>query len=94
MLFDNTDSDGSSFQVFRKLNGGKLFVDAILWAGTYKSSSLQRANSGLCALFDIHVSLKENGNLAGIKSCINFNFEILINSSRGMIPDCLNKGDI
>jgi hypothetical protein len=60
MLFDNADLDGlysmrgSSFQVFRKLNGGKLFVDAILWAGTYKSSALQRATSGLCALFHIH----------------------------------------
>jgi hypothetical protein len=64
MLFDNTDLDGSSLQVFRKLNGGKLFVDAILWAGTYKSLASHRDNSGLLALFVIHFSLKENGNLA------------------------------
>ncbi len=69
-LFEETGLDGlnlmsgSSCQIFLKLNSGNLFVVAILWAGTYKSSALRRAISGLCALFVNHVSLKENGYLA------------------------------
>jgi hypothetical protein len=69
-LFEKTGLDGlnlmsgSSCQIFVKLNRGTLFVVAILWAGTNKSSTLRRAISGLRALFVNHVSLKENGNLA------------------------------
>jgi hypothetical protein len=55
-------SSFASFQTLGIVNNGNLLVVAKWCAGTYKSSALRRAISGLRTLFGIQVSLKEIGS--------------------------------
>jgi hypothetical protein len=53
----------ASFQTLGIVNRRNLLFVAKWCAGTYKSSSLCKAMAGLRALLEIHISLKDIGNL-------------------------------
>ncbi len=62
----------ASFQTLGIVNRGNLLVVAKWWAGTYKSSALCRAISGLRVLLEIQVSLNEIGSFFTIEAVHKF----------------------
>ncbi len=76
----------SSFQSLGNVKSGNLFIEARLWAGTYRLSAFLSISSGLRALLVNQVSLKVKGRRLCLNLCMNFRAEYLINSFNGKMP--------